>query len=73
MEETINELEDRALEIEEMILESENVQLRTQISKIRRESITLRRYLAPQKEAMYKLYHDKISWLSEYDRIELRR
>ena len=72
MEDTINELEDKASEIEEIILDSNNVQLRTQISKIRREAISLRRYLSPQKEAMYRLYHDKISWLSEYDKIQLR-
>ncbi len=72
MEGTIESFEDRASEIEEMILDSDNIQLRTQISKIRRESISLRRYLAPQKEAMYKLFHDKISWLNEYDKIQLR-
>lgn len=72
MEGTIEQLEDRASEIEEIMLESESLMLRSEISKIRRESITLRRYLAPQKEAMYKLIHDKISWLNEYDRIELR-
>lgn len=72
MEGTINNLEDRVSEIEEIILESGNTQVRTDISRIRSESITLRRYLAPQKEAMYKLYHDKISWINEYDKIQLR-
>lgn len=72
MEGTIEELEDKASEMEELILDSNNIQLRTQISKIRREAISLRRYLAPQREAMYKLYHDKLSWLSEYDKIQLR-
>lgn len=72
MEGTIEDLQDKSSEVEEMMLESSSIQLRTEISKIRREAIALRRYLAPQREAMYKLYHDKISWLNEYDKIQLR-
>ncbi|RXJ90431.1 zinc transporter ZntB [Arcobacter sp. CECT 8983] len=72
MEGTMNDLEDRASEIEEMVISSNNAQVRTEISRIRREAISLRRYLFPQKEAMHKLYSDKISWISEHDRIQLR-
>lgn len=72
MEGTIGNLYENASEMEEIILDANTLQLRTEISKIRREAISLRRYLAPQKEAMYKLYHDKITWINEYDKIQLR-
>lgn len=72
MEGTIAEMEDSASNIEELILSTNNMELRTQISELRRVSISLRRYIFPQKEAMYKLVHDKISWISDYERIQLR-
>ncbi|NVJ54050.1 MAG: zinc transporter ZntB [Campylobacteraceae bacterium] len=72
MEGTIDDFQDRASEIEEIVIDSNNAQVRTDISKIRREVISLRRYLSPQKEAMHKLYNDKITWISEHERIQLR-
>ena len=61
MEDIIGQIEDRADFLEENIIDSSDVKFRNEILSIRRESIILRRYLFPQKEAMNKLYHDKIS------------
>jgi zinc transporter len=46
--------------------------LRTRIADIRRETISLRRYLAPQREAMSRLYSERVEWLSDRDRMNLR-
>ena len=72
MEEIIAQIEDRADFLEENIIDSSDIKFRNEILAIRREAIILRRYLFPQKEAMNKLYHDKITWINEYERIELR-
>lgn len=72
MEDIIGNIEDRADLLEENIINSSDLKYRNEILSIRRESIIIRRYLFPQKEAMYKLYHDKLSWINEYERIELR-
>lgn len=72
MQDTINEMEEKTFYLEELSLSSQNAQLRTEISTLRRESISLQRYLNPQKEAISKLYHNKINWLSEYEKIQLR-
>jgi zinc transporter len=72
MQTVIDEIDERADFLEESLLESKNTALRSEISGIRREAITLRRYLFPQKEAMYKLYHDKITWINDYEKIQLR-
>ena len=72
MEDIIGQIEDRADFLEENIIDSSDVKFRNEILSIRRESIILRRYLFPQKEAMNKIYHDKITWINEYERLELR-
>ncbi len=46
--------------------------IRRQLSTIRRQSIVLRKYLSPQREAMYRLYDEKISWLKDTDRMHSR-
>ena len=73
MDSVIDKIEDRADFLEENIIESEhNTAFRTEILKIRRESIILKRYLTPQKEALVKLYNEKLSWIDDYQKIELR-
>lgn len=72
LQDTIDEIQDRADFIEENIFESNGSKLRSQMLDIRKESVILKRYLFPQREAMNKLFHDKISWINEYQKIELR-
>lgn len=72
MSDTIENIEERLADLEESVIEMGSTELRQKLSTIRRESIVLRRYLAPQREAMIRLYGEKISWLSETDRFRLR-
>lgn len=72
MEGSINDMEDQVSTFEEIILESNGNEIRSGLSQVKRETIALKRYLYPQKEALYKLYHEKISWVNEYERIKLR-
>ncbi|WP_121627466.1 zinc transporter ZntB [Poseidonibacter antarcticus] len=72
MEDYILDMDDRYSDLEELSIQSSSAKLRTSISEIKRESISLKRYLSPQKEAIFKLYDQKISWITEHDRIQLR-
>ena len=72
MEDNIDDIEENVSNLEEISLESNSSELRTLISERKRESISLKKYLNPQKEAMYKLSSEKISWVSEYEKIQLR-
>lgn len=72
MENVIGELEDRTDFLEESLVDFKDLKFRSELLAIRRETIILRRYLFPQKEAISKLYHDKVTWLDEYEKIELR-
>lgn len=72
MNSVIDEIEDRSDFLEESLIDSSDMKFRNEILAIRRETIILRRYLFPQKEALNKLYHEKVTWLNEYEKIELR-
>lgn len=72
MENVIGELEDRTDFLEESMIDFGNTKFRSELLSIRRETIILRRYLFPQKEAISKLYHDKVTWINDYEKIELR-
>ena len=72
MEDIINQIEDRTDLLEENLIDNVNTKFRNEILAIRRETIILRRYLFHQKEALNKLYNDKITWINEYEKIEIR-
>ncbi|MFT6914088.1 MAG: zinc transporter [Motiliproteus sp.] len=68
MKKTIEDIQDQAAEIEELMLTAESYELRNRISQLRRTIISLRRYLAPQREAMQQMTAARLSWLEEGDR-----
>jgi zinc transporter len=67
----IGELEDQVAELEEAVLTKESHELRPKLASIRRDAIYLRRYMAPQREAIARLQTEKISWLTDDDRVRL--
>lgn len=69
---TIEDLDDKLAIIKEELIQSSSLELRQKLTTIRRESIMLRRYLSPQREALTRLTATKIPWLGETDRIRLR-
>ncbi len=68
----IQEVEDDADRLEEEVLLSDSQELRLRLGSIRRQVIELRRYIAPQRDAMTTLQMKKITWLAEDDKIRLR-
>jgi zinc transporter len=64
--------------MEEQITEQENTDpsergdIRGDISWARRRVIQLRRYLGPQRDALYRLQHDDATWLGERAKLNLR-
>jgi len=49
-----------------------DIELHRQISALRIQFIRLRRYLAPQREAMTRLYSERLSWLDDVERLRIR-
>lgn len=72
IDDSIDKIQDRADTLEENLIINNNTEYRAEILNIRRETILLKRYLAPQKEALVRLYSEKLHWINEYQKIELR-
>lgn len=69
----IDELEESLSDIEDRICEGGfEAGLRLEISEIRRKIVQLRRYLAPQRDALYRLERDDASWLDADARYRIR-
>ncbi len=72
MNDVIGELDERSDALEETILAGAGQQARGELLDLRREIIQLRRYLAPQREALNRLASEKVPWLGEHDRLQVR-
>ncbi|WP_169544415.1 zinc transporter ZntB [Sneathiella aquimaris] len=78
MEPVLTELDERTDTVEEKVLDEPDLSLRNEIVNIRKQAIILRRYMAPQKDAIGQLRNSSLEWfeitdkrnlLESYDRI----
>ncbi len=65
-------LDDRIDSVHERIQSAPGSALRAEISEIRNQVIAMRRYLAPQRDAVGRLQTEKVAWLTPVHREELR-
>lgn len=72
MQETITDVEEAVDTFEEQSISRTGQSLRMEVADIRRQAIALRRYLAPQREALAALVTSSFSWLTVDDRLRLR-
>lgn len=68
----LEELEDEVDALQDEVLHAESHQLRPKLAGARRRAIAMRRYLAPQREALSRLVSERVTWLEEVDRSRLR-
>lgn len=61
----IGDVDDEIDRLQDRVLENESRQLRTALNQLRRGIIALRRYLAPQRDALARLTYLKIDWIGE--------
>ena len=72
MDDNVTSIEERLADCEEQVIEFGSTPLQRQLSEVRRESLALRRYLAPQREALSRLCHEKLSWMGNNSILRLR-
>ena len=72
MSDTITGFEDELLDMEERVLAGESEGIRLNLSQLRRQTLAIRRYLAPQREAMNRLASENLTWLDDTNRLRLR-
>lgn len=70
--EVVGGIEETADELEELVLTAENREIRSRLSALRRQSIALRRFIAPQRETIARLYAERVPWLNDENRAHLR-
>lgn len=69
----VEDLEDEINALEDRIGENEGgSSMRADIAESRRQVVQFRRYLAPQRDALYRLRHDDASWLDQAAKEHLR-
>ncbi len=72
MGDTVQEIEDNMDGLEEQLLSAEGADLRSRLSGLRRQTIELRRYFSPQRDALSRLLIEKVSWFDESHRSQIR-
>ncbi|MDH1469013.1 zinc transporter ZntB [Shewanella sp. GD03713] len=68
----IDTLEEQLSELEEQVVSGNVKDLRTDIAELRRQTVALRRYLGPQKEAYGKMLSDQFVLFNEPERLKMR-
>lgn len=68
----LSELDDRVDALEDRILTAESRELRPKLGELRREAIALRRYIAPQRDALARLAAEPAEWITAAHRALLR-
>jgi zinc transporter len=72
MSDTINDFEERTADYEDAVLSGETGGLRYDLANLRRQTITIRRYLAPERDAFSRLLIEKVPWLNAEHNIQIR-
>lgn len=68
----VSDIDDAVDALEEKVLENGSGRLRSQLTEFRRQIIAIRRYTAPQRDALTRLAQLQLGWLSEIDILHLR-
>jgi len=68
----ISEVDDSVDELEELVMTEESHELRPKLANLRRKTISLRRYISPQRDVLARLQNERISWLSDIDKVHIR-
>ena len=68
----IDQLYDQVDELEDTILVQSDHHQREQLAEVRRQAIALRRFLAPQREALNRLYTEQANLFDDENRLFLR-
>ncbi|WP_130536548.1 zinc transporter ZntB [Thiomicrorhabdus indica] len=70
--EMVSEFEEQMGVLEDQVIEDSSAKLRSELSQLRRKVIGIRRYMAPQKEALMRFSLERLTWMQQTDRSELR-
>src|SRR3989338_5620361 len=72
MDGVVNTISDHVDKLESETLQTGTRELRAKLANVRRQIISLHRYLTPQRDVMSHLQIEKVAWLTDLDRMNLR-
>ena len=72
MSDTVDNFENDVMTLEEQVMSEVPHRLRYELAQLRKQTISLRRYLAPQREALNRLVMEKLAWITDEHRMQLR-
>ncbi|MDE1158883.1 MAG: CorA family divalent cation transporter [Neorhizobium sp.] len=72
LEPVLDSMDEEIDELDELIFKGEASEVRQRLKLLRRRAVQLRRYLAPQRDALSRIEHDDAPWLSDRDRLRIR-
>lgn len=68
----VDDLDDKVDQLQSDLMKDSSASLRRQLQGLRQEAINLRRYLAPQRDALARFQTEPVSWLQDRDKSFLR-
>ena len=68
----IDQIETEFSELEDDILDGNDTEHRTELSQLRRQAIRLKRFFAPQQDALQKLINDHPAWMPKNEKVHIR-
>lgn len=69
---TVEELEEQLSDLELDLLTQPGSEMRQAVRSLRRQTVTLRRYFAPQRDAFNQMLSERLSWFTTEMKLELR-
>lgn len=72
LEPVLDAMDEEVDDLDELIFQGEASEVRQRLKQLRRRSVQLRRYLAPQRDALNRIEHDDAPWLKERDKLRFR-
>ena len=72
MGDVVSDIDDGVDELEDMVLTEESYELRARLADLRRQTISMRRYISPQRDVLARLQNERVAWLTELDRVRIR-
>jgi zinc transporter len=68
----VSTIDDAADDLEDLVLSRSGRELRPKLADLRRQAIALRRYIAPQRDVLTQLQHEKVDFLDGVSRARVR-
>jgi zinc transporter len=72
LEPVLDGMDEEIDELDDLIFKGEASEVRQRLKLLRRRAVQLRRYLAPQRDALNRIEHDDAPWLKERDKLRFR-